>query len=601
MDASAVRHGVSWGWRALLLLAASMMILGGWSSGASVGAWIAVGLGVVIGITSLWSDASVAVHVDARGIWPVDPRRPPMEWRSMHEIVQRSNSVEVRDEAGRTLSLSSVLRGEEELVRRAFQHAVENQRRVARLPSRVRAEDRAPAILFAGLAVVLFVFGGVLVAREGSGVALLVALLSPLAALSAVWLWRRRITDTCIDAQGVTITTGTRRRHVAHGALVDLVATQHGQYSLQVWDGEARPVVVFGSSQGLARTCAHLLAASPYELPVMPPIEVREPKRESAERRAVALVWVRWWIAPSLLGCAAVLLVAPEAPVASEAPWFPSGWLVVLALSVASTLASVRRVRRRVPLRAAALGLLAGVVGFLSGVVLPAEPGTLTGAVVTTSVEGSLLLAAAVWLSRGSKAPDELASDLLQLGAAFGGVALLGYLPQSNPLWCTLLVLPLLCGAMVSAPWIVWVHAKTQSQGRWRAAAVAVGVLSVAVLHRVELDDPQWRALAELAALGAALAVAHERERRALLVPREAGAPMRELFLALTLGMIAALVYTASRTDASRVLFLVAVSPLVSGAMLVWIGMRMGTHEVLASPTQDRAALSPSDESQRVD
>ena len=601
MDATTTRHGVSWVWRGLVLLLGLGMLFGGWSSGHSVGSWIAMGLGVVTCIASSWSDASVAVRVDARGIWPVDPRRAPMAWRSMHEIVQRSNGIEVRDEAGRTLPLSSFLRGEAVLVRRAFQHAVESQRRRAELPCRIRSEDKIGAILFGGLAVGCMVFAVVALALDHVDIALFLLAQTLLLGLFAAWRWRQRFTETTIDADGITITRGKTRSVLPHGSTVDLLAVQHGQYSLHVWDAEARPLTMFGSSQGFAHVCAHLLTAAPYHLPMLPPIEPLPPTRRSEERRELALAWTRWWIGPSLVGAGLVFLVAPTPAVVPDAATFPNGWFVMAALSLASTLATLRRYRRRVRPLAIALGVIASSAGIAASHGLPLGHGTFMHATATTVIEGLLLLLAVLWLSRGSSAPDELASDCLQLGAAFGGVALLAYRPTGQPFWCLLLAWPLMCGAMVAAPWITWVHAKTPAHRRWSVPLCALAVVATTLFARVDFEEPRARGMAANLALGAALAVAIERERRAVLVAREPGAPMRELFLALTLGMIAALVYTASRTDASRLVFGVAFSPLLSGALILWIGGRVGTHDVPVAAAVDLTPLSPTDETARAE
>jgi hypothetical protein len=268
MDASAVRHGVGWGWRALAAVFAVVLIGAGVASGPSTGAWVAIGCGILSGIACLWSDASIAVHVDTRGIWPVDPRRAPMEWRAMHEIVQRSNGIEVRDEAGRALYVSTLLRGERELVQRMFRHAVESQRRTFLLPLHLRAENKGPAYVFAWLAAGLLTIAGVGLLLARYEVALLLALSCTLSALWARSLWARRFAETTIDEGGISFLEGVRRRHVPHGVAIALVANDQRQHVLHVWDAQDRVVASFGPSQGLARIAAHLLAARAYVLPV---------------------------------------------------------------------------------------------------------------------------------------------------------------------------------------------------------------------------------------------------------------------------------------------------------------------------------------------
>lgn len=590
MDRSAVRHGIGWGWRGISFVFGGGILLAAFELGTSTASYVAMTVGVVLCVGALWSDAGVALRLDAQGLWPVDARRPPMAWSAMHEIVQRSWGVEVRDDAGRTLHISSMLQGERELVERAFHHAVENQRRTVALPFVARSETRSPTAVSAGVSAVMVMAACALaVARDSMNLVLAFAGVGVLSALLAAWLWRRRFSEVHIDAEGITFVMGPRRSHVTHGSFVALVAIQQGGYALHGWDAELRQMLGVEPSMGLARVCAHLMAAGSYELPPLPPLELHASTRREA-RWALVQAGLRWWLVPALAGGALAVLLAPDGVFESAAA---HAWTAMVPLSIASTLATVRRYRRRVRGLAVVLGLVAGAVGFVADVLVPPEPGTWSHAAFTAGVDASLLLLASLWLARGTAAPDELASDLLQLGATFGGVALLRYAPGANPYWsAVLLVLPLVCGAIVAAPWVTWVHAKTPRERRWRVPLVALIVVALTVLQRVDFEEVRARVFVASCLLSVCGFVVGERLRRAQLVPRAPGAPMRELALALTLGMIAAVVYTASRPDAwpmLPVLFAVSLAPAASAAALLVIGALGGTHEV-STPLADGAA-----------
>jgi hypothetical protein len=584
MEERAERLGVSWGWRAVAGVGGLLVIALAFASAPSEGWQVAASFGLLGLVLSFWSDASIALHVSAWGIRPADPRKPPMAWSDVRDVVPSSTGIDLFDAAGRKLSLSGFGERHEELVRRAFFHAVASHRSTASLPFTRRTEENGPAVVFAVMAAACGLGSISVLARDdrGAGVSMGFACIACVSAAYAWWLWRRRTIELRVDEEGVTSVRGSKQHRLPHGTAIDLVTVQQGQFAVAIWDAEARQIANEPLRTGLAHYVAHLTLAMRIDAPVVPPFEPRTRSDRHASLRAHGGALLAHWVGPSLGGSVLAFVVSPAEPVQRSDAHFPGVAFVVFALAVASALATMVRYRERVRWLAVALGACTGVVGVLTEGWLSAELESWQVAVLSALVEGVSLTIAALVLGRAELRDDERTSDILQLGAAFGCVSL--PLVPASP-WFALAVpfVPMVTASVVALAALVRSAAATRAQRRVWVPLAATGAFAWLALGRMEeLDARAWQMLA-LLGLGAAVFVTHERQRRATLAMREAGASATKLFWSWMLTMIAGLVYVASRLGAAPQLVSLWLAPVLAFGMS-WIAAGSGTHAMPEAP-----------------
>jgi hypothetical protein len=575
MEEHTERLGIAWGWRALAGVGGLVVIALAFASAPSEGWQVAACCGLGGLVLSFWSDRAIAVHVDDWGIRPVDPRKVPMAWRDVRDLAQSASGIDLFDAAGRKLSLSPLGERHDELVQRAFFHALASHRASATLPFTSRAEDKKPALLFAAMAAVasLLTFVALASARD-PWAPLMPAGLAVVLATYAWWLWRRRTLDLVVDESGVTSIRGSKRLHVPHGTSFNLVTVQQGQWSFSIWDAEARVVASHPLRHGLAHYAAHLTLAMRMEAPTVPPFVPRRRSDRHAWLRANVEGLLSYWVAPSLAASVLTLVVAPAEPIApSDAP-LPGSLFVVFALGIASALATIVRYRERVRWLAVALGVCAGLIGHAAVWYLSEELNPSRVAVLSGLVEALALSIAPLVLGRGELRDDERVSDVLQLGAAFGCVSLppvfVGPL-----LWLAVPLVPMISAGIVALPVVARSAARNRTQRLFGVPLAAIAATVLLTLGRLGALNVEPLKLFVGFGLGAALFVTDERERRAALTPRDVGARGTKLFFASTFAMLAGVVYVASCTTSQIVTCWIA--PVAAFGVST-IGARSGTH-----------------------
>lgn len=575
MEEHAERLGIGWGWRAFAGVGGLVVIALAFASVPSEGWQVGACCGLVGLALSFWSDRGIAVYVDDRGLRPVDPRKAPMAWRDVRDLAPSTSGIDLFDAAGRKLSLSALGERHDELVQRAFFHALASHRASATLPFTSRVEDKQPAVVFAALASVggLLTFVALASARD-RWASLMPAGMTIVLALWAWWLWRRRTIELVVDESGVTSLRGSKRLHVPHGTSFDLVMVQQGQWSFSIWDAEARLVASHPLRKGLALYAAHLTLAMRIDAPTVPPFAPRTRKDRHAWLRANVEGLLSYWAAPSLAASVLTLVVAPVEPIAPSDAHFPGSLFVVFALGIASALATIVRYRERVRWLAVALGVCAGLVGHTAAWYLSEELNPTRVAVLSALVEALALSTAALVLGRGELRDDEQVSDVLQLGAAFGCVSLppvfVGPL-----LWVAVPLVPMMAAGIVALPVVVRSAARNRTQRLLGAPLAAIAATAWLVLGRLGALHVEPVNLFVGLGLGAAAFVMAERERRAALAPRDVGARGTKLFFASTFAMLAGVVYVASCTTSQILACWIAP---VAAFGISTIGARSGTH-----------------------